>query len=364
MHFEIPLAVFIYCTYLLFVMSFLDIEKYYRLIFQASRFFIYFFLGYIIIDKIIWYRIGSYASVQLYYAIRALFFVLGIFYGYLILRIRTKLSAYIISGTFFLFIGIGLNLYFSYELMKGRHSILSFWDYPQTYTQIGILFEIVFFSVGLGYKNRIQIYEKNQALMKNMQTQMKPHFIYNCLNSLKALIYERDTRKAVRYLTKFGKLMRMVLEKSEKSLVTLEDELEMCRLYLNMEKTRFIEDFDSSILVDSSVNLDQIFIPPLALQPYIENALWHGLLNKLGHRILKVQIKEDNGKVKCIVDDNGIGRAKAKALQEKSLSKKKDFGLELSAKRLNHYGITINIIDKVDFENSPTGTKVEIFINP
>lgn len=363
-HFETPIAVYIYCTYILFLIRFLDIKKYHPTYYRISRYIFLMFIIYLLVDKLLWFLVDPSISIQFYYIFRAACLFAGLYYGYLLLSIKTQLSIYVMAGTTCLLIGVGINLYYSYQLRVGLYSIQGFWDYPQTYTQLGTIIEIVFFSVGLGYKNRMEIVEKNQALLKAMRSQMNPHFIFNCLNSIKALIYKKDTQNAVRYLTQFAKLFRKVLQHSDKTLVTLEEELNMSKLYLNMEQLRFKDQFEFSISTAADLSLDQVLVPPMVFQPYLENALWHGLLHKYGERRLAISIEKRADNIYCLIDDNGIGRAKAMQLKRNKNNQQKSYGMQLARNRLAYHNISVNIIDKMDDAQNATGTQIEIVIKP
>lgn len=363
-HFETPIAVYIYCTYVLFFIHFLDIKKHHPVYYKIAKYILIMFISYLIIDKLLWFLVSPDVSMQFYYLFRAICLFAGLYYGYIILKIKTKLSTYVIAGTVCLLIGVGVNLYYSYHLREGNYAISGFWNYPQTYTQLGTMVEIVFFSVGLGYKNRMEIVEKNQALLRALRSQMNPHFIFNCLNSIKTLIYKKDTRNAIRYLTQFAKLFRKVLQFSDKNLITLEEELEMSKLYLNMEKLRFKDQFDLFILVDSHIQLDHIMIPPMIFQPFLENALWHGLLHKEGQRVLSLQIEDREGHIQCSIEDNGIGREKAMKLKKTAELDQGSYGMQLSQERLAYHEIKVTIVDKLDESQNATGTRIEIEIKP
>jgi hypothetical protein len=139
-------------------------------------------------------------------------------------------------------------------------------------------------------KKQAELHQKTIELeMQALRAQMNPHFIFNCLSSINRFIFKNDNKTASDYLTRFSRLIRMVLIHSSKKLITLEDELEMLRLYLDLERLRFKDAFDYSITTKNIVDAGAIFIPPLLLQPFCENAVWHGLMHK-----------ETKGKMKII----------------------------------------------------------------
>ncbi len=170
--------------------------------------------------------------------------------------------------------------------------------------------------------------------MQALRAQMNPHFIFNCLSSINRFILKNETESASDYLTKFSRLIRMVLNNSKKELIPLDDELEMLRLYLEMERMRFKYSFDYNISFKNEIDPENIFIPPLLLQPFAENAIWHGLLNKEDQGHLTVLLGKENNILSCMIEDNGVGRAKAAELKSKSVERNKSLGLQITKERL------------------------------
>lgn len=212
---------------------------------------------------------------------------------------------------------------------------------------------------------------ENQLLQiesKALRAQMNPHFIFNCLNSIKSLIQEMENKKAIHYLTLFSKFIRKVLYHSEEKQITLEEEVEMSRLYMEMEKLRFEKSFNFRIEIGPEVDTGFFKVPPMILQPFLENAIWHGLMHKDGERIVTLQISSVGEGIKCVVEDNGIGRERAAALRVNTQSEHRSFGTRLIQDRLKvnkalfHNNFVINIIDKV-VNNTPTGTRVELSLS-
>ena len=170
--------------------------------------------------------------------------------------------------------------------------------------------------------------------MQALRAQMNPHFIFNCLSSINRFILKNETEAASGYLTKFSRLIRMVLTSSNKPFISLEDELEMLRLYLDMERLRFKNSFDYSITFTNSIDIGNVFLPPLLLQPFAENAIWHGLMHKEGQGHLEIALSSERKILTCIISDNGIGRSKAAMFRSKSAEKQKSMGLQITADRL------------------------------
>ena len=172
--------------------------------------------------------------------------------------------------------------------------------------------------------------------MQALRAQMNPHFIFNCLNSINRYIVKSDQATASLYLTRFAKLIRLILENSNAKNVILSNELEALKLYIEMEALRFDKKFNYKIIVADNVNPDSIEVPPLIIQPYVENAIWHGLLHKEngGQLNLSVTMLNEN-MLECIIEDNGVGRAKAKELKSKSATTRKSLGMKLTEGRIS-----------------------------
>jgi len=170
--------------------------------------------------------------------------------------------------------------------------------------------------------------------MQALRAQMNPHFIFNCLSSINRFILKNESKTASNYLTRFSRLIRMVLMNSQKPLIALEEELQMLRLYLDMERLRFKDSFDYSITFLNTIESDNIFIPPLLLQPFCENAIWHGLMQKEDQGRLDIELSMQNNILNCTITDNGIGRERAEEMKSKSAEKEKSMGLKITAERL------------------------------
>jgi ligand-binding sensor domain-containing protein len=200
-----------------------------------------------------------------------------------------------------------------------------------------------------------------------LRAQMNPHFLFNSLNSVKSLIAQGESAKATLYLTRFGQLIRQVLANSEKQTVRLQEELDALRLYLEIEQLRF-QNFIWQIEVGPEVDADFLEVPPLILQPYVENAIWHGLMHKeTGERLLRVDVRHEGDVLRMTVTDNGIGRAQARQLHMRSGGRKGGMGMRLTGDRLQLlrevYGreVTVAVTD-LYAGDKPAGTRVDIGI--
>ena len=235
----------------------------------------------------------------------------------------------------------------------------------------------IFRSLSLKRKNERLQNEKRQAElqqkaseleMQALRAQMNPHFIFNCLSSINKFILKNDTDAASDYLTRFSRLIRQSLTNSQLSLIPLSDEIEMLRLYLDMERLRFSDSFTYNITYENSIEPETMYVPPMLLQPFCENAIWHGLMHKEGAGKLEIILSLENGQLQCIIADNGIGRAKAAELKSKSNGKQKSFGLKITTERLalfNNERSTDNFYkttDIMDASGNVAGTKVTLSI--
>jgi len=169
--------------------------------------------------------------------------------------------------------------------------------------------------------------------MQALRSQMNPHFIFNSLSSINWFILENDKDTASDYLTRFSRLMRMVLN-AQKPLIPLEDELKILQLYLDMERLRFNNSFDYSITFNNAFDAGAVSIPPMLLQPFCENAIWHGFMNKEGQGHLVISIQSEESMLECTITDDGVGRKQAAILKNRSPKKERSLGLEITRERL------------------------------
>lgn len=203
---------------------------------------------------------------------------------------------------------------------------------------------------------------------KALRAQMNPHFIFNCLNSIKSLIQEHEEEKAINYLTTFSKLIRTLFNNADKKEISLFDEIETCRLYLRLEAMRFDAKFTSSVIIDDHLDLKSIAIPALIIQPFIENAVWHGIIprNTGGH--IELRVTKTDGFIEITIEDNGIGRIASRQNKYNNNLTHQSKGVNLTQLRLELDSLllqrqaTIETIDKKDAGDNATGTKVIIKI--
>jgi sensor histidine kinase YesM len=218
------------------------------------------------------------------------------------------------------------------------------------------------------FRRRVNIVKRKAALqqqmseleMKALRAQMNPHFIFNSLNSIQECIVTKNTDAAYNYLSQFSKLVRRILENSGKEMVPLKEEQELMQWYLSLEQLRFTDEFTFSI--QNNCSNPQIEIPSMIVQPFIENALWHGLANKQGKKIISLVFNDDNTGIAIEISDNGIGRKAAALLPRRP--DKQSMGLDITKERLQNYSHTssIEIIDLLDTNGNAGGTKVIIHL--
>ncbi|HJS54028.1 MAG TPA: histidine kinase [Chitinophagaceae bacterium] len=206
--------------------------------------------------------------------------------------------------------------------------------------------------------------QKTVLEAKALRAQMNPHFIFNCMNSIKALIQNDEKKASIDYLTIFSKLIRTLFQNSDKGQITLYDEIETSRLYTQLEAMRLNGKMNYQFNIDPDLDLKSVMVPALIIQPFIENAIWHGIVPKEKGSIT-ISAKRGEGVVICEVDDDGIGRETSKLNKPITPVIHESKGVHLTQqrlhleKRLNESNSSIEIIDKYE-NNEPVGTKVVI----
>jgi len=197
--------------------------------------------------------------------------------------------------------------------------------------------------------------QKAELEMQALRAQMNPHFIFNSLNAINRFILQNNKAEASEYLTKFSRLVRMILQNSQVPLVSLESELKALGLYLEMEALRFDNYFTYKISVQKDIDVEVLKLPPLIIQPYVENAIWHGLMHKEEKGQLDIEVLQEKEWFYVKVNDNGIGRKRAFELASKSATKHKSMGLKITAHRI---AITL------DANNGESGVAINDLVNP
>lgn len=252
-----------------------------------------------------------------------------------------------------------------YDLAVTQQQLVEETNKRQQWLIYSLLFGLILMALAAFFfyrANRQQQFANNLLALRSLRSQMNPHFIFNALNSVNNYIAKNDERSANKYLSDFSALMRSVLENSEEDFIPLQKEIDLLKLYLELEHSRFPDKFDYEIDIDPQIDIESFQIPPMLLQPYIENAIWHGLRYKEEKGYLKVQMMNlDSAKIEIRIEDNGVGRKRSVALKTEHQKKKTSKGMSTTKKRVSilnkMYDNKVDIsID--DLKSDETGTVV------
>lgn len=266
----------------------------------------------------------------------------------------------------------------------GEETILPITIKPPFYASWWFILTGILLAAGLIYlwnRLRVQQARKEEQLkvsfqqqlaeteMKALRAQMNPHFVFNSLNSIQKYILKNEHFEASQYLTKFSRLMRLILDHSNQNNIALSSEIDLLKLYVEMEALRFDHKFDYDISADNDIHTETMSIPSMLIQPYVENAIWHGLLHKEERGKLNISFSKDSdGNLEVSVDDDGVGRQKAAELKSKQVLKKKSYGMQITEdrmaiiNRIEKINARCRVIDKMDADGKPLGTKVLLTI--
>lgn len=200
-----------------------------------------------------------------------------------------------------------------------------------------------------------------------LRAQMNPHFIFNTMTSIQHYISNNDTDAALKYLSKFAKLMRKIMDNSKQPLISVSEEINALELYLELEIMRFDKKFEYTINVDPSIDQNYDRIPSMLIQPYVENAIIHGLLPKQGSGKIHINMERYDNTILCVIEDNGIGRERSKEFKKNRVQQHKSMGMSITAERLDILNSSLNsklnaeIVDLYD-KGQPAGTRVRLII--
>ena len=322
---------------------------------------------------VIQFFFGYKFQIKAYTLVAPFLTVFAIMTFYIILtKIKNNSAVYFVVGS--IIYTLLANITFL-EHFIGKEPFIKIGVESKLFIYIGLILQAIIFSVIIGSiikriedksKNAeirlaIKLKEMEELKMTALQSQMNPHFLFNSLNSINNFIIKSDVEKASDYITKFSKLIRVILNSSSSPTSTLSDELEILALYVKLEQMRVSGGFEYIVKVDDTLSLENIKVPPLFLQPFIENAIWHGIMKVEGEKIIELTIKEEDNNVLCIVEDNGIGINKAKELSHMS-QKRKFFGAEATENRIRilYQNKDVHILTKDISSNIKTGTQVSI----
>lgn len=394
-------TIFFNCIYFFFFAYFLNIKEANKKWFQI----IVYPAAVLLIIAIVTFILFKFFGVDLYSAFKKLFVLLITIHTitsfYILTKLRNNLKYYIIFGGVVLFvcsiIGMGMvreNLPIPLSRKMGDFIYFA-----------GLIVENLAFSMALGHKQKV-IFDQKVAFQKDLvvefskneqlkekvstaiekrltieneqikyrqeisslrlsllQSQMNPHFIFNALNSIKYYILENDTENAVDYLTKFSKIIRTILIASKRKDFTLSQEIHTLKLYVDIENLRF-SGIDFQIESDPDIDLDNIKLPPMVLQPFIENAIIHGLAT-IKDKKIRLKVFTENNDLRICITDNGIGREQAGKNKSDSYSPNKSMGIEIARDMLKNYFAPQQFsVEYKDLytDDLPSGTQVSITI--
>jgi len=407
-------------AYLLFAIYFVDLKKYTTEWFNKILLFVKFSLVILLVLTLASVLTGNQKITDYAYnfAFLPVLFILSIYVLYIIYKTDSPVKNYLLvgAGSYLL-----ITSYSHYLTYTGRPFRVLFYG--------ATAFELILFALGLGKKQKLILEEKNtwqeliikeqqknlkikeilaekldkevadkselinsllvekkiseqkkealgyskqllQLRLQAVQAQMNPHFLFNSLNSIKRFIIKNEQKEAVLYLTKFAKLIRLVLENAKRREISLKEELDLMKIYMEVENIRFNKQIDFQIIIPDIIDLSRIKVPPMIFQSFIENAIWHGLAPKKGYKYLYIRIFNQSPYIKVEIEDNGIGRKKASIISfKKNLTlKKESMGLKITEERLAIYThafknkYKIEYIDLYDEKGKATGTKVVLHI--
>lgn len=343
--------------YIAFAIHYLDTKNKYPLL-HTGMHLILVFLSLLVLADILLFFTGHYIAhrflLDLQRFVMTLFGIVSMIY--LLMMRKDKLAIFVVLGSFAFMIGA-----LGYLFTLNKHQMV-----------LGSIIEIIIFSLGLAYKIKLE-YEGRLVLQQEvmskeinmLRAQMNPHFVFNALGSIQHLILQNNRGAALNYLSKFGKLTRNVLESSRDAIVSLTEEIDLLRSYLELEALRFDKVFAYSIEVDESLETDIIEVPLMLLQPFAENAIIHGLVGKKkGAKYLNIRILKSGTYCTIEIEDNGIGRIHDPSVKKEQ--KRSSCGMKITQRRLKmlhdseEHKNTLEIVDKFDVRGKPSGTKVII----
>jgi sensor histidine kinase YesM len=358
------------------------------------------YISFILVAALFFHEIHTQMWYEIIHTIARIFIAIASIYFIIILHSSVdKLRWFFVIGSIFmiifaLFAMISSIIYFQ----NGEPINLFFWQLPMFNMQLGVILEIVCLSLALSYKTKVienqkfiaeqnlqkereqreieqlklelEKQELNRQMttlrMRALRSQMNPHFLFNSLNAIQECIITNQTDSAVMYLAKFSRLVRLILENSDQQNIPLSREIETLKLYLDVESLRFTHSFKYEIQVQTNIDPVLLNIPPMLVQPYAENAIWHGLLNKKGERILKIIFENDEDSLFVSIEDNGIGRKKSAAFESPMKKSKTSMGMKLTSERLGVLNeikpdqAFVEIEDLIDSHGKATGTCVKL----
>jgi sensor histidine kinase YesM len=223
------------------------------------------------------------------------------------------------------------------------------------------------------YRNRLELQIKEEELTRindqlaaaqlaALQTQMNPHFIFNALNSIKRMILDNEKQNASRYLSKFAQMIRMTLNHSKETFITLQENIEYLHAYLEMEQLRFDDSFAFHIETNNNLDEEDTLVPSLMIQPLVENAIWHGLMHQVGEKQISIRFHQNHDNIICSIEDNGIGIHESEKMKSVNKQPHRSVGLDNLRNRIKimnekfDMNCTLDIVDRSERDNHLKGT--------
>lgn len=372
-----PIQFVCFAAYSLFAIDLLNIRDHDRFLYRAMRLLIFVYLAAAVAQfTLTLFTFHTGIRNYIFIISRAILIPINI---YLVIR-----AAYTIRTPVFKYFLVGVSIYLIAALLAAYRVIIDenmvILDGTLTSTnifQLGILIEIICFAFAVGFKIRMMDISRQASeqayigeLKKQLDTekrlaeveasalrsQMNPHFIFNSMNAIRFLIMSHKNQEAVTYLNRFSKLIRLILEYAQQNQITLEQELTALDLYLGIESTRFDDSFSYRIDVAGDVDTSQILIPPLLLQPFAENAVWHGLLpKKESDKTLLIDVRTDDDGYVIRVEDNGIGRAAAGRLRKTKNDHHTSMGTRITCERVELFNLAQRSDISIIYEDAASG---------
>ena len=294
------------------------------------------------------------------------------YFFYLLYKIKTKQGLFLLIGSIIFLILANVS---AIKMIRGEYYLIDFKVHRMFYYFIGALMQSTVFAIVTGnYFSQIQENKKEAEvnLLKQMnqiyelkitalKSQMNPHFLFNSLNSINNYVLQNKIAEATEYITKFSSLVRQVLQATNKNLITLKEELEFLDVYIKLEQMRLKNSFVFEKKIDKRININKLEVVPLFLQPFIENAIWHGLSLKRGVKKIVLNIVVKNNRVVVLIIDNGIGFKASEKRKQSQYVKRKSYGINIVKERLElmYKGKTSVVVNDIS-KDVITGTEVEI----
>jgi len=318
-------------------------------------------LLFVILAPMIQYYLGHKIYMFTVFAFSSVLNVFSVVAYFAISRVKGRNVEYFIIGSLsFLILG---NVSTYSKILYGHDEMLAIGVEPMLFTYLGVLFEALVFTYIMGrifkqieekkteFKIQYVLKQKEAAELKMtaLRSQMNPHFLFNSLNSINNFVLKNKPEEASDYITSFSKLIRKILNNSERMYITLAEELEVLEVYVDLERTRVYGGFEFVKKIDERLVLEDIKVPPLFLQPYIENSIWHGLVDKVGNKKIELELIKNDAFLTISIRDNGIGLSNSLKQKKQVLPKRKFFGASATEKRIkllhNDNGVDIGIND-------------------